>query len=45
MSDEVLVEFIMNYAELEQIKELFHILGEKKIASYIKKNVNKVHTL
>jgi hypothetical protein len=42
ISDEVLVEFIMNYGELNQIKRLFDLVGEKKISSLIKLNLDKV---
>ena len=42
ISDEVLVEFILNYADLPQIKELIHIVGEKKVAEIVEKNINKV---
>ena len=42
MSDEVLVEFILNYADLPQIFKLFKIVGKKKVAGYIQKNLKKV---
>jgi hypothetical protein len=42
ISDEVLVEFIMNYGELEQIKKLFRLLGEPAIAIIIEENIKKV---
>lgn len=32
LSDEVLVEFILNYGSLKAIKELFEIIGIKKLA-------------
>lgn len=31
ISDEVLVEFIMNYGDLEQIKKIFKLLGAKQL--------------
>ena len=42
ISDEVLVEFILSYADLPQIKELFKIVGEQKVAKIIEDNLNKV---
>ena len=42
ISDEVLVEFILSYADLTQIKELFEIVGEQKVAKIIKDNLTKV---
>lgn len=42
ISDEVLVEFILSYADLPQINELIKIVGEKKVASIIEDNINKV---
>ena len=42
LSDEVLVEFILNYADLPQIRELIKIVGEKKVAEIVEKNIIKV---
>ena len=42
ISDEVLVEFILSYADLPQIKELFKIVGEQKVASIVEQNIIKV---
>lgn len=42
ISDEVLVEFILNYADLPQIRELLEIIGEKKVAKIVEKNIIKV---
>lgn len=42
ISDEVLVEFILNYADLPQIKELIQIVGEKKVARIVGDNIKKV---
>ena len=42
ISDEVLVEFILSYADLPQIKELFKIVGEEKVAKIIEYNLIKV---
>jgi tRNA threonylcarbamoyladenosine modification (KEOPS) complex Cgi121 subunit len=42
ISDEVLVEFILSYADLRQIKELIQIVGEQKVALIIEKNIIKV---
>ncbi|MFO0321515.1 MAG: hypothetical protein ACK504_03710 [Bacteroidota bacterium] len=42
ISDEVLVEFILSYADLRQIKELIQIVGEQKVASIVEKNIIKV---
>ena len=42
LSDEVLVEFILSYADLPQIRELFEIVGEKKVAEIVEKNIIKV---
>lgn len=42
ISDEVLVEFILSYADLPQIRELIKIVGEKKVAKIIEENINKV---
>ena len=42
ISDEVLVEFILNYADLPQIFKLFKIVGKKKVAGYIQKSLKKV---
>jgi len=33
ISKEVLVEFILNYGTLEDIKELFRIMGKKEVAN------------
>ena len=42
ISDEVLVEFILSYADLPQIKELFKIVGEQKVAKIVENNIIKV---
>jgi tRNA threonylcarbamoyladenosine modification (KEOPS) complex Cgi121 subunit len=42
ISDEVLVEFILSYADLPQIKELIKIVGEQKVAEIVEKNIIKV---
>lgn len=42
ISDEVLVEFILSYADLPQINELFKIVGEQKVAKIIEDNLTKV---
>jgi hypothetical protein len=42
ISDEVLVEFILNYADLPQIKEMFKIVGEKKVAKIVEENIIKL---
>ena len=42
ISDEVLVEFILNYADLHQISEMIKIVGEKKVAKIVEENINKV---
>ncbi len=42
ISDEVLVEFILSYADLPQIKELIDIVGEKKVAKIVENNIIKV---
>ena len=42
ISDEVLVEFILNYADLPQINTLLKIIGEKKVAEIVNKNIQKV---
>ncbi|MBC7694115.1 MAG: hypothetical protein H7141_01575 [Burkholderiales bacterium] len=42
ISDEVLVEFILSYADLPQIKELFKIVGEQKVAKIVENNIVKV---
>ncbi len=42
ISDEVLVEFILSYADLKQIKELIQIVGEQKVASIVEANIIKV---
>ncbi|MBI2258834.1 MAG: hypothetical protein HYU67_08050 [Flavobacteriia bacterium] len=42
ISDEVLVEFIMNYGDLEHIKRLIELIGEKKVANIINVNLLKV---
>ena len=42
ISDEVLVEFILNYADLTQISEMIKIVGEKKVAEIVEDNINKV---
>jgi hypothetical protein len=42
ISDEVLVEFILSYADLPQIKELFEIVGEQKVATIVENNIIKV---
>lgn len=33
ISDEVLVEFVMNYGNLEAVKTLFKVVGKAKLAS------------
>lgn len=42
ISDEVLVEFILSYADLPQINELIKIVGEEKVAKIVEANINKV---
>jgi len=42
ISDEVLVEFILSYADLPQIKELIDIVGEKKVAKIVENKIIKV---
>lgn len=44
ISDEILVEFILNFADLPQIKELIEVLGEKKVAKIVEENLNKVRS-
>ncbi len=42
ISDEVLVEFILSYADLPQIREMIAIVGEKKVAAIVEANIIKV---
>jgi len=42
ITDEVLVEFILSYADLPQIKDLIDIVGEKKVAKIVENNIIKV---
>jgi tRNA threonylcarbamoyladenosine modification (KEOPS) complex Cgi121 subunit len=42
ISDEVLVEFILNYADLKQIREMIKIVGEEKVAKIVEDNIIKV---
>lgn len=42
ISDEVLVEFILSYADLQQIKEMIDIVGEQKVAKIVEDNIIKV---
>ena len=39
-----MVEFILNFADLPQIKELIEVLGEKKVAKIVEENLNKVRS-
>jgi hypothetical protein len=38
---EVLVEFILNYGDMETVKDLFRILGIKKVAEIFFTSINK----
>jgi hypothetical protein len=40
ISHDVLVEFILNYGDMEAIKELFKILGISAVADHFFKSVN-----
>jgi hypothetical protein len=42
ISDEVLVEFILSYADLPQIRKMISIVGEKKVAEIVEANIIKV---
>lgn len=40
ISHDVLVEFILNYGDMDAIKELFKILGKNVVADHFFKSVN-----
>ncbi len=40
ISHDVLVEFILNYGDMEAVKELFQILGTKAAAEHFFKSIN-----
>jgi hypothetical protein len=40
ISHDVLVEFILNYGDMDAIKELFNILGKSVVADHFFKSVN-----
>ena len=42
ISDEVLVEFIMNYGDLDAIRKMFNLLGETKVSEIIGVSIQKV---
>ena len=39
ISDTVLIEFILNYGDLEAVKELFELLGKNKVASVFRQAI------
>ncbi len=41
IDNEVLVEFILNYGDMEAVKELFAVLGLKKVAEIFFTSINK----
>jgi hypothetical protein len=41
IDEEILVEFILNYGDMEAVKELFRILGVKKVAEIFFTSINK----
>lgn len=41
ISEVVLVEFILNYGDLEAVRELFRVLGVKKVAEIFFLSINK----
>lgn len=41
ISEDVLVEFILNYGSLEDVKELFRIMGLKQVAEVFFESINK----
>lgn len=41
VSDELLVETILNYGDMEAVRELFQVMGIKKAASIFFNTVNK----
>jgi len=40
ISEDVLVEFILNYGDLEAVKELFSLYGIKKVGDIFFKSIN-----
>ena len=42
ISDEVLVEFLLNYGDLPQIADMIKIVGEQKVATIVENNIIKV---
>ena len=40
ISHEVLVEFILNYGSMDDVKELFRIMGIKKVAEFFFQSLN-----
>jgi hypothetical protein len=41
VSDELLVETILNYGDMEAVKQLFGVMGIKKVASIFFNTINK----
>ena len=41
ISEDILVEFILNYGSLEDVKELFRIMGIKRVAEIFFESINK----
>jgi hypothetical protein len=41
ITEDILVEFILNYGTLEDVKELFRIMGIKKVAEVFFESINK----
>ena len=41
ISDEVLVEFVLNFADLPQISEMIKIVGDHNVAKIVGKNIVK----
>ena len=42
ISDEVLVEFLLNYGDFPQIADMIKIVGEQKVATIVENNIIKV---
>jgi hypothetical protein len=41
VSDELLVETILNYGDMEAVKQLFNVMGIKKVSSIFFNTINK----
>ena len=44
LSEKIIVEAVLNYGDLEDVKKLFSILGEKRVATIFRAQMKKKRT-